>query len=354
MPYELTPKIKSLRPYVVDGNAYKIRLDANESFLPLPERMRQAVLSAVGKVSFNRYPDPAAAEVCALYADYCGIDPALLTAGNGSDELISLLVAAFTQKGDKIVTLEHDFSMYDFYAHLAECKVVKVRKNDDFTVDIDRVIETVRDFGAKMVIFSNPCNPTSLGTAKEAVLKLVKSVDALVVLDEAYMDFWDQSLLDVLTQHDNLVILRTCSKMMSAAAVRLGFAVANPAIRNALQAAKSPYNVNGLTQAAAAALLSHRDWIARTKQAVLDSKAALYLESREIAGRYGVKVLTSRTNFVTWRLPKAAEVFRRLRQRGILVRCLGGELLRVTCGTPEENAGVCAALDEILPYAISC
>lgn len=110
-----------------------------------------------------------------------------------------------------------------------------------------------------MLLFSNPCNPTSLGLKREEVRHLLRSVNCLVVLDEAYMDFWDQSLLNEAENYDNLILLKTCSKAFGLAGIRLGFAIANPTITNALRAVKSPYNVNSVTQAIGAVVITRTE-----------------------------------------------------------------------------------------------
>ena len=115
-------------------------------------------------------------------------------------------------------TLERDFSMYSFYTSIVECKNVVVPKNADFSIDVDRVIETANREHARMIVFSNPCNPTSLVLKREEVRRLITSVSALVVLDEAYMDFSSESLLSEFSEYDNLLILKTCSKAIGMAA----------------------------------------------------------------------------------------------------------------------------------------
>ena len=132
-----------------------------------------------------------------------------------------------------------------------ENPVLQIPKGEDFRIDPQAVIDEVKRQDVKMLIFSNPCNPTSVGLAAEDVRKIVRGVDALVVLDEAYMDFWDQSLLSEVSDYDNLIILKTCSKAIGMAALRVGFAVANEVITKALKAVKSPYNVNSISQAIA-------------------------------------------------------------------------------------------------------
>ena len=155
------------------------------------------------------------------------------------------------------------------YTHL------DVYKRQDLTIDVDEVIAKAQAENVKMIVFSNPCNPTSLGLPREEVRRLIRSVDALVVLDEAYMDFWDQSLLGEVEDYDNLIILRTCSKAIGAAALRLGFAVAAPRLTRVLRAVKSPYNVNSLSQAIGTLVLGEREWEAGARAQIVDSRRAL-------------------------------------------------------------------------------
>ena len=267
MSYTLSEKAAGLVPYEPIAGNYRVRLDANESFLPLSHEAQKAVQKALGEAAFNRYPDPAAAGVCGRFAGYYGLDPAMVTAGNGSDELISVIVNTFLQKGERATVLSPDFSMYSFYLALAEVECVTLQKGENFEIDVASCLSSLRSSDSRMLLFSNPCNPTGRGLSREQVLELVRGTDALIVLDEAYMDFWDdaQSLVRETEIYDNLIVLRTCSKMMGLAALRLGFAVANPSLTRVLRAAKSPYNVNALTQLAGEAVLSYPDAIRRGK-----------------------------------------------------------------------------------------
>src|SRR5699024_11066858 len=150
---------------------------------------------------------------------------------------------------------------YDFYSHLYELEVVSLEKDDNLEIDVDAAISYINRHNIRAVMLSNPCNPTSIGLAREKTLHLVKSVNSLVVLDEAYMDFWDESLIDVASKYDNLILLRTCSKAIGLASLRLGFAIANPKLTKALRAAKSPYNVNGISQAMGEIILKDREFL---------------------------------------------------------------------------------------------
>jgi histidinol-phosphate aminotransferase len=338
MAYSLNAKIRDLKPYTpIQGN-YPIRLDANESFRKPTDEMIAKIKQASAEVVFNRYPDPYAKELCRSFADLYEIDASNVTAGNGSDELISVILGAFVMKGEAIMTLSSDFSMYRFYGHLNEVKCLEYQKKKDFSVDLDELISLVKEYNVKALIFSNPCNPTGKGLTREEVRKLVRSVDALIILDEAYMDFWDQSLLKEADQYENLIILRTCSKVIGMAALRLGFAVANPSLTNAIRAVKSPYNVNACSQKIGSIVLKEKDWIRSGLREIKESQKELFamLRSLEYSHKDQIKVYDSVTNFTLVRVADCKRVFDTLLKAGIVVRFFG-DYIRVTAGTPEEN-----------------
>lgn len=347
MSYSLNSKIRDLKPYDPIEGEYQIRLDANESFLSVPPEIKDGILREVERVAFHRYPDSLAKEVSVAFANYYGIDPALVTVGNGSDESISVIMSAFLMKGDKVLTVSPDFSMYHFYASIVEAESVELKKEEDLSISVDKLIQTAQQEQINMIIFSNPCNPTSLGLTRDAVRRLIRSVDALVVLDEAYMDFWDQSLLEEVTDYDNLIILRTCSKAFGMAAVRLGFAVANPTLTNAIKAVKSPYNSNTLTQKIGSELFRHPDVLRRGIHEIVESKDELYhaLKQLEADCEQEFFVYESCTNFVFIRTEHAKEIYYFLLEQSIAVRLFPG-FLRISAGNREENGAVLKAFRE--------
>lgn len=349
MPYKLTEKLRCLTPYQPISGDYQIRLDANESFLQHEKDFADQLGRAISEVDFNRYPDPYAAKLCGVFAQRYGIDASYVTAGNGSDELIGILMSAFLTRGESILTLQPDFSMYEFYASLSECKVEKLCKGDDLKIDPTLVLDTLKKTGARLLIFSNPCNPTSLGFTCEEVAEIIQGTDALVVVDEAYMDFWDQPILSIVHQYNNAIVLRTCSKAIGAAAVRLGFAISNERITKAIRAAKSPYNVSSLTQSAGEFILSKPDFLDRALQQIICSKNELQLGLEQVAAQCGgiTKVYHSCTNFIFLELVDAKKVYEALLDRSIAVRLMGS-CLRITAGTNEENRILIESLKQIL------
>ena len=357
MAYQLPDKLKSLTPYDPVTESYRVAVNANESFLDLPDALREEVLAAIREVPFNRYPDPACRKLRELAAAYFGVKPENLAAGNGSDELIGLIVNSFLQPGDTLAVAMPDFSMYAFYAQLAGIGVLDVTKASGregdaaLSVAADDVIRAVREAGAKMFIFSNPCNPTSLLLDKAGVQRIIRELpDVLVVADEAYMEFADDaSVLAEAVESDHVIVLKTCSKAFGCAGIRLGFAAAGERLAGLINTVRSPYNVNSLTQAAGCVLFSHPEWLAEAKRRIVASREALYAGLSELAARVpGVEIpYPPQTNFVFFRVPDAGAVYRALLAEGIAVRHMG-DFLRVSAGSVEENRAVIAALEAIL------
>ncbi len=352
MSYTLNQKVSNLEPYEPISGHYAIRLDANESFLEIPEHVKADMLSRIANLHLNRYPDPLAAGVCERAGKYLGVRPELITVGNGSDELLTLLTQVMMSKGEKLVYTTPDFSMYKCYGYLAEVECIEFKKDANYRIDVDKLIDLIQSEGARMVIFSNPCNPTGVGISREEVLRLVEGApECLVVVDEAYMEFWDQSVLDCVENYDNLMVLKTCSKSFRMAGIRCGLAISNPAVTNALRAAKSPYNVNSMTQAAAEALFDYPHELDSATQTVVDSRDELYKAVKALAGKYPGKLslLPTSANFVYIRMPagQAKRIFEAMKAEGVIVRCMG-DCLRVTCGTEYENTEVVRLLEENL------
>ena len=347
--YELPERLKNLAPYQpVTGN-YSVRLDANESFLNTPDWLREEIAESIKKIAFHRYPDPLCTELREKFAAFFDIDPELVTAGNGSDELIGLIINSFLGPGEKIAMVRPDFSMYSIYAEIAGVPTAVYEKAPgSLELDRDGLISFVKESNAKLFIFSNPCNPTSQKATMEDMVKIVESLDCLVVADEAYMDFSEGSILHLARQYDNLILLKTCSKI-GMAGIRLGFAVANPALTRVLQAVRSPYNVNTMTQAAGCIWFSHGDYIHSCVKQIKASRDILYHELAVLSEQKTeiLQVLPSYANFVFLHLSNAQSVFHNLAQRGIAVRLMG-EYLRITAGSEMENKQLLTALEEIL------
>lgn len=368
MAYQLAKKIRELTPYEPIQGSFPVRLDANESCIDLNAdtplgnpaleagraRLRQKIGEALGAVALNRYPDPLCSGACEAFAALYGLSQAQVTAGNGSDELIALLMGCMMESGETVLSLTPDFSMYAFYAELYEKQALSYCKDGAFQIDPERVIARAREVRARAIVFSNPCNPTGCVLTAEQVKTLCTALpDCLIVADEAYMEFCREkekySVLPFVGDYDNLVVLKTCSKAIGLAALRLGFAVANEKLTRALRAAKSPYNVNSLTQAAARAVLEEKEFLDAAAEYLVRGREQLEAGVAKLAAKYpalGAPVPSS-TNFVFFPVEGAEVVWRALLEKGIALRWMG-DRLRVSTGTAEENRRFLQALEEVL------
>ncbi len=336
MNYELNKKIRELEPYEPISGTYKIRLDANECPYNYPTELKEQIAKAIQNIDFNRYPDPMASEVVNYFAEYYNINSKLVTAGNGSDELIFLIESAFMEKGDKMLVVSPDFSMYKFYSSICEVECDSFIKNETLNIDVDLLIKKINDDSIKLVIFSNPCNPTGQGLVAEDARKLVNSVNALVILDEAYMDFWNQSLIGEVENYSNLIILRTASKAVGSAALRLGFAVANETISKAIKAVKSPYNVNSISQAIGSIIYKNKEYLINRQKTIVRNREKLYNELVKIEENISdFKVFNSCANFILVKTPYGKDLWEYLKENLIVIRFMG-EYIRISVGTENE------------------
>ena len=345
-------KLADITPYTVDTASYEVRLDANESFISMPASMREKFAAETEKLAFNRYPDPNASELCTAFSAYYGIDRENVAAGNGSDEIISVLMNGFVDKGSSVISFSYDFSMYAFYARLAELRSVVCPKNRDLQIDFSKADEYIKNTGAKICIFSNPCNPTGRIEKKSDIAALAaKNPGTIFVVDEAYMDFAgelseSESFLRDNASYTNIVVLKTMSKAIGSAALRLGFIVADKKFCDMFKAVKSPYNVNRVSQAFGKVIMSDR--------ALLDESIKLIREQTELlqsglAARSIAPFPKMHTNFVFIETPSAKDIYEYLKERGVLIRYFSSYgALRITAGSQSENERLFALLDEYL------
>lgn len=350
MSYTLNDKIKNLIPYEPISGEYSIRLDANECTLNYNAEFMKTVDDVIHNLDFNRYPDPLCIELRKSFADFYGINYKNVTVGNGSDELIFLIESAFMKKCEKLLVTNPDFSMYEFYSSITENPCVKFNKNEDLNIDVDKLISTVNSENIGVLIFSNPCNPTGHGITKAEAEKLIKSVNCLVVLDEAYMDFWgeENSLIKDVNNYDNLIVFRTASKALGSAALRLGFAAANETVTRAISAVKSPYNVNSISQAIGSKLYKNKEFLNNRIKTIVENTKKLYNELVRLSKLTDdFYVYKTKTNFVFVKTSFSKELWEFLKSKSIAIRCMG-DYVRITSGTDEEINAVINAVEKFI------
>lgn len=327
-------------PYEPICGEYRVRLDANESPFPISDSVIGEFTKLLESNSLNRYPHPSSISVRKAFSERYGVNFENVVAGNGSDELISLITTCLFDKGDSLCVATPEFSMYAFYAQLSENTVHFIPKSDNY--ELSDLLEFVKEKKARAVIFSNPCNPTGQGFERDKVIRFIENCPALVIVDEAYMDFWNESIIDVADKYENLIVLRTLSKMYGSAGIRLGFAVGHISLINALHTARSPYNVNTLTQLLGELVLKsgvdNGKYLAEQAQKL---SAELYKLLPE------AKIYPTRANFVYLETADARKIYEGLLKRGVAVRFFSPDRLRITASTDEELDILYTAIKDI-------
>ena len=301
----------------------------------------------------SRYPDGAGRTVKAALAEHFAVPQELgLLLGNGSDELLELIMLACGGHGRTLLAPVPTFSMYEILARLTGTRFVPVPLDPDtLQLDLDATVAAIERERPDLVVLARPNNPTGVCYPRADVEAVLEATAGLVVIDEAYAPFADDALLASVPAWPQVICLRTLSKM-GLAGIRLGFAAADPAVIDALERARLPYNVNVLTQLAARVVLTHPACLEDQVGAILASRSRL---GDALAAMPGVRVWPSQTNFLLIETPHTGRVvFEGLRDRGVLVKSMTGahpyleRAIRVTVGTDAENQRFVAALTETL------
>ena len=199
-------------------------------------------------------------EVCTLYAQYANVKSINVMAGNGSDECIQIIANTFLNTGDKVAVQSPDFSMYGLYTKVAGGIPIEFPLNEELKLDVEGFISMANREKVKIVFLSNPNNPTGGIIKREDIIKIIEGCKCIVVIDEAYFEFYGQTVVDKIEAYENLIVLRTCSKI-GLAAIRLGFLITNSILMEELKKVKPPYNVNAITQSIACVILKNPEII---------------------------------------------------------------------------------------------
>jgi histidinol-phosphate aminotransferase len=321
-----------------------VKLDANENLYGAPAAVHQAIANA----GLHIYPDPGQNHLREAIAGWLGVNPDQVVGGTGADDLIDLVLRLTLP--EKVAVVTPAFGMYSFLAKINRVQPIEVpRRAGDFALDVDALLAAV-DSGARIVFLTSPNNPTGnalpLAQARE-----VCQMDALVVIDEAYVEFGGESAVPLLAEFPNLVILRTFSKWAGMAGLRVGYALCDPALARLMMAIKQPYSVNVAADVAARAAIEHRAEIFETVRALIAERGRMV----RLLGQLGwLKPLPSDANFVLFRVEgrPAKAVAKALRAQGILVRYYDrldlADYIRISAGRPEDTDRLVTALKKLL------
>ena len=347
----IRPEILALNAYHVPPASGLIKLDAMENPYRLPQELRDEIARAVADAEINRYPDAGAQQLKAGIRQVVDLPPGMdILLGNGSDEIIQILALAVAQPGAVLLSVEPSFVMYRMIALFAGMEYVGVPLREDFSLDLEAMLSAIKRDQPALVFLAYPNNPTGNLFDAAAVRQIIAAAPGLVVLDEAYYAFASDSFIPQLAHYENLLVMRTFSKL-GMAGLRVGFLAGSAAWLSQLEKLRLPYNVGVLPQLVAAQLLAHHDLLLAQAESIKQERGRL-LNALQVTP--GVQAYPSEANFILFRVAGATAVFAGLKQRGVLIKNLDGghpalrDCLRVTVGTPEENERFVTALKESL------
>ncbi len=335
----IRPNIAALAPYSCARDEFKgeasVYLDANES--PYNN-------------GTNRYPDPLQSEVKSLLAPLKKVRPEQIFLGNGSDEAIDLVYRIFCRPGiDNVVAPAPTYGMYQVCADINDIEYRAVPLKADYQLDMETMKQAI-DENTKAIWLCSPNNPTGNVFAKEDLLWFLDNAEAMIVVDEAYIDFSDKgTMVEMLNKYPNLIVLQTFSKAWGQAAIRLGIAMASEEVISLYNKVKYPYNVNILTQQQALKVLGN---VAKKESQVKEILAQRdVLKNLLLSLSCVEEIYPSDSNFLLVKVKDANGIYKYLQDKGIIVRnrhrvTLCANCLRITVGTPTENAEIYNALKD--------
>jgi histidinol-phosphate aminotransferase len=346
------PEVLEMKAYHVAPARGLVKLDAMENPYRLPGELARALGERLAGVEVNRYPDPTAPQLKRRLREAMAIPDHLeVILGNGSDELIQMLSLLVARAGAVALAPEPSFVMYRMSATIAGLRYEGVPLSSDFALDEQALLAAIQRHRPALTWLAYPNNPTGNLFPRDALLRIVAAAPGLVVVDEAYYPFsGGATLLEEVGRHPNLLLVRTVSKL-GLAGLRLGLAIGPRAWIAELEKLRPPYNVNVLTAAAAELLLGQREVFEQQAGAIVSERARM---ESALDGMPGLRRFPSAANFVLVRVPDAPRAVEALSTRGILVRNLHGShpllahCLRLTVGTPDENAKLIEALASAL------
>ncbi|MDI3535840.1 MAG: histidinol-phosphate aminotransferase [Eubacteriaceae bacterium] len=342
--------IKNLVAYKVDAPQYEIIVNANESAYDFPMILKRQFCDDICNTDLNRYPEACFPELLEALSDYTGVPTEGIICGSGSDEVIALINQAFVDPGDVIVSHSPSFSMYEIWSSIANANYVPVPDLADHIPDLDSIIQKANELDAKIIYLCNPNNPTGYTFSREQILKVLDSVSALLILDEAYIEFFGESSVDLLKKYPNLLVLRTFSKAFGLAGIRCGYALGNKDIIDVLYKVKGPYNLNVMTQKIAVLALKNRDKILSHLGEIRSERETI---KSELESLKTLKIYPSGSNFIFFETPLAQAIYQKLLDNNILIKWFKDTdrhpgSIRFSIGKPSENQQILSIIRKVV------
>ena len=331
--------------------SYRIKVNANESTLNLPPMVEERVLNRLGLLAFNRYPNEEYYSLVEQIAKNFSVDASQVLLGGGSSEIIEKIFHAFGGAGHTIVYPQPSFSMYKIYAKAADADGVPFDLDAQFNLNVDEFIKKIHEVNASLAVVCNPNNPTGNALTPAQVEKIAASIDCAFLLDEAYVEFYGRSAVNLVKRYPNLIVARTFSKAYGMAGARVGYMIAQADVTRMINKCFMPYHMNVLTLAAADIVYQMRDEFVPRLQMIIAERKRM---SEQLKTLSSVEVFPSETNFILIRLARAEELKDYLESLDIGIRYFSPQAfglkncLRISIGTRTENDEVFAAIKNFL------
>jgi histidinol-phosphate aminotransferase len=348
---KIKPEVRALKAYSLSPHRASVKINQNENPFDLPSAVKQEALRRVGRRAWSRYPEFVPTSLLERLSEFAGWPYDGLLAGNGSNELIQALLMVTLKEGKRVLICEPTFALYKQVSTVLCADVSSIPLNYDLQFDFVALQKAIAEMQPDITIICSPNNPTGSVIDDEDLSRLLEKSEGLIVVDEAYHEFAQHSVLSLLVQFKNLIVLRTFSKAMALAGMRVGYLLAEPQLVREIGKALLPYNLNVFSQTTAEVALEMYDTELRPAiETIIDERQRLFLELQKI---HGLKPVTSRANFMIVQTSiKPKRVFQELLNRDILIRDVSSypmleNYFRVSVGTPQENDLLVTALKEI-------
>ena len=319
---------------------FRIKINANECNLNLPPLVEERVITRLTRIAFNRYPNYEYDALREQIARNFSVSKEQILIGGGSSEIIEKIFYCFGgTSAYKIVYPQPSFSMYKIYAKAAQAQAIPFELDENYKLNVKKFIETVKNEKAALAVVCNPNNPTGNALTTDEIEEIAKNIKCAFLVDEAYVEFYGRSAVNLIKKYPNLIVARTFSKAYGLAGARVGYMIANADVTQMIEKAYMPYHMNVLSLAAADIVYQMRDeYVPRIQMMIAERKRM----SEQLKKLPGFKVFPSETNFVLVRYDKAVELNKYLESLDIGVRSFGTaagleNCLRFSMGTRAEN-----------------
>lgn len=348
----IKPEVLGMKAYHLEDVRARIKLNQNENPYDLPAKVKRRALEMLAERPWGRYPEFIPTRFLERLGQAVGWPAEGLAVGNGSNELIAALLAISLERGRKLLTVEPTFAVYRQLATVQAARLVAVSLRDDLTFDVAGILKAAAQEKPEVMILCSPNNPTGSWLAFEEIEKIASGFSGLIIVDEAYHEFSKISAMPLIRRFRQVAVLRTFSKAMSLAGLRVGYLIGAPELVQEANKAKLPYNLDIFSIIAATCALDAADEMRAQVEAIISERERLLGRMPAIEG---VRVYPSKANFILFETPVlAAEVYNELlSRRGILIRNVSRpgrfeRALRVSVGRPDENDEFVKCLEEIV------